>query len=45
MKVLSTLIAKAAFSSAKRASGSASQWLQYQPKEPVNLKKMLKNHR
>ena len=42
MKAISNLIAKAAMISAKKAAGNASQWLQYQPKEPVELKKMLK---
>ena len=42
MKLIPKLIAKVAFLSAKEAAGKASQWYQYQPKEPVELKKMLK---
>lgn len=42
MKIISKVIAKAALSTAKEAAGKASQWLQYQPKEPAELKKMLK---
>ena len=45
MKVISKLIAKAAYTSAKRACGKASEWFQYQPKEPANLKKMLKKEK
>ena len=40
MKILDTILAKVALSSAKTACGSASLWNAYQPKEPdmKNLK-------
>ena len=42
MKLLSKVIAKAALISAKKAAGQASQWYQYQPREPKELKNMIK---
>lgn len=42
MKKISELFAKAALSAAKSAAGSASQFMAYQPKEPAELKQMLK---
>ena len=42
MKLLSKVIAKAALISAKKAAGQASQWYQYQPREPKDLKNMIK---
>lgn len=42
MKKIAKLFAKVALSTAKSASGAASQWMTYQPKEPAALKQMLK---
>ncbi|MCI9448852.1 MAG: cyclic lactone autoinducer peptide [Clostridiales bacterium] len=42
MKKLAEKIAAAAMFAAKSAAGSASEWDVYQPKEPANLKKILK---
>lgn len=42
MKSIANFVAKAAISVAKSAAGSASQFLTYQPKEPAELKQMLK---
>ena len=42
MKKIAKLVAAAALKAAKSASGAASEWLSYQPKEPAMLKKLMK---
>lgn len=42
MNIIAQFLAKIALTTAKAAAGSASQWLAYQPKEPNELKQLLK---
>lgn len=42
MKKIAKLVANVALKAAKSAAGAASDWGTYQPKEPTNLKKLLK---
>lgn len=42
MKAIAKIISSLALKAAKSAAGAASDWNVYQPKEPANLKKLLK---